>query len=337
MIEVRWYRPGATGAEVVEPEALAECIARREGLVWVDLTHPHPESVAMLVADLGVHELAAEDLAHAGQRVKLDRYEDHFHLAAYEVDLDDGEMRAREIDFLVADGWLVTARRPDDRDSAGSLVTEARRRFERTLHLGRAVDEGHLLHALLDALVDEYLDHAEELRAILDRFETAIFEGRDETEDGRRVRSGDEVQRAAFELRRTLVSFMRLVAPLGDALAAMVRGEIGGFKPEAAVHLQDVHDHVIRVSEDLQDQRELLDGALQAHLAMASNRMNEVMERITAWGAILVINTLIAGIYGMNFRHMPELDWRFGYPLVLGLMVAVAVVLHRRFRRRGWL
>jgi magnesium transporter len=134
-----------------------------------------------------------------------------------------------------------------------------------------------------------------------------------------------------------MVHFRRAVAPLREVLAQLLRREAEGIGDEAIIHMQDVYDHVLRVTDWIETQRDLLTGLLEADLAVVSNRMNQVMKRMTSWGAILLGSTLIAGIYGMNFNDIPELNWTFGYPFALGSMLALTLFLYFWFKRRNWL
>ncbi|HEY0399356.1 MAG TPA: CorA family divalent cation transporter, partial [Acidimicrobiia bacterium] len=140
-----------------------------------------------------------------------------------------------------------------------------------------------------------------------------------------------------YRLRHDLIGYRRIVSPLRDALNPLLRREVDFIGEEAIVHLRDVYDHVVRAIELGEAHRDLLNGALDAHLALVSNRMNLVMKKATSWGAILVCATFVAGVYGMNFKNMPELDWRFGYPMALGIMGLISLVLYVTFKRRDWL
>jgi magnesium transporter len=146
-----------------------------------------------------------------------------------------------------------------------------------------------------------------------------------------------ETPREVFDMRRTLGQFRRAVAPLREVVAELLRREAECIGEAAIIRMQDVYDHVLRVIDLVETQRELVTGLLEANLAVMSNRLNQVMKRMTSWGAILLGSTLIAGIYGMNFDHMPELHWVVGYPMALGLMVLLTVVLYTYFRRRDWI
>ena len=145
------------------------------------------------------------------------------------------------------------------------------------------------------------------------------------------------VPRQIFAVRTDLTVVRRAAAPLREVVNAIIRREIEFVDDQAIVHFHDVYDRVLRVGDLVEAQRDLLNGLLEANLAVTSNQLNQVMKKMTSWGAILIVATLIAGIYGMNFRHMPELDWEFGYPLALGVMAVTTFVLWRYFKRKGWL
>src|SRR5207248_9436532 len=145
------------------------------------------------------------------------------------------------------------------------------------------------------------------------------------------------VQQQLFDIRRRLLRFRRAVVPLREVLASLLRGEVKWIDEHTTTYLQDVYDHVLRAVDQLDSQRELMGNAVDAHLAITSNRMNSVMKRMTSWGAILLGSTLIAGIYGMNFIHMPELRWRYGYLYALGLMLTITIVGYRYFKSKDWL
>ncbi len=213
-------------------------------------------------------------------------------------------------------------------DGGGNgTIDEARRRYELQRREHGSNDEGFVLWAVLDVIVDRYFTVVERVDESLEDLEEIVFAGE----------VGEATPREVFTLRRAMVTFRRAAAPLREVIAQMLRREVDVIGDAALLHLQDVYDHVLRVADLVESQRDVLTGLLEAHLAVASNRMNEVMKLMSSWGAILLGATLIAGIYGMNFSDMPELRWRFGYPLALGMMAVLTFVLYRTFRRRGWL
>jgi magnesium transporter len=297
----------------------------RDGLLWVDGEAVTEAELSMLTTTFGIHALAVEDIRTAGQRTKLDAYDGHHHIALRDCELRADRLVAREIDVLVGPGWLLTVRHSAHGSHPASLEP-ARRLFELQLDERGRADEGFALWAVLDVVVDRYFAVTDAIDSRLDTVEDIVFD--------ERVRS---TPREIFELRRAIVTFRRAIAPLRDVLSALLRKEVPCVSGEALVHLQDVLDHVLRSLDVVESQRELLTGLLEGQLAVQSNQMSRVMKATSSWGAILIAATLIAGIYGMNFEHMPELGWQLGYPFALGTMLVVTIGLYVVFKRRGWL
>jgi magnesium transporter len=329
MIRAWLYRDGVAGHEDARTDSLAEAIDPKQALLWVDCVDPTDAELDSLTTQLHISHIAAEDLHKGGQRTKLEHYREHFHVAVHDCYLVDNRLVTREIDIVFADGWVLSVRQAsDDQDHPEPFELDSViRRFEVERTNEAANDEGFLIWALLDVIVDRYFNVADRFDDRLDEVEEIVFS----------AETGDDIPREVFDLRRGMVHFRRVVAPLREVLAALLRKEATCISGEAVVHLQDVYDHVLRVTDWIETQRDLLTGLLEADLAVVSNRLNQVMKRMTSWGAILLGSTLIAGIYGMNFVHMPELDWVFGYPMALGFMVALTIFLYTWFKRRNWL
>jgi magnesium transporter len=319
MISVHAYRPGHDAEQVSDPADISHVVGRDGRLVWVDLVDPSDEDLACVQEEFELHPLAIEDARKHGQRPKLEQYPTHAFVVAYSCALS-------EVDLFVGRTWLVTVRETNDEGEAWP-VDSARARFERTKADQATV--GFLLYVLLDELVDGYFDRTERVEERIEGVEGRIF-----SEDGQDERA---VQRDLFAVRRALLEFRRRVVPLREVVGALLRREVKWVDEETLVHLQDVYDHVLRAMDLIDSQRELLGNAVDAPLAIMSNRMNSVMKMMTSWGAILLGATLVAGIYGMNFEHMPELDWRLGYPAVLTVIAVICTGLYVRFKRSGWL
>ncbi len=317
MIAVRTYHGGKASEH--DPKEIAKLADGCDGLLWVDLVEPDEDDLACLEEQFNLHPLAMEDVRKHHQRPKLDQYPTHAFVVAYSNDL-------QEVDFFVGEHWLVTVREHDE-DGKAWDNEGARTRFERMT--ADVATVGFLLYVLLDELVDGYFASADSTEDVLDDVEGTIF----------RAFGADagEIHQQLFEVRRKLVAFRRVVVPLRDVVQAILRGEVGAVDEKARVHMRDVYDHVLRVVDQLDAHRELVGNAVDANLAMMSNRMNEVMKRMTSWGAILLVSTLLAGIYGMNFDHMPELHWRYGYPFALSLMAVVTILGYQYFKRKDWL
>ena len=318
MITVRTYK-GGQAQEHDDTRAIGKLTSGTDGLLWVDLVDPTEDDLSCIQEQFELHPLAVEDVRKHQQRPKLEQYPSHAFIVAYSSDL-------QEVDFFIGDHWLVTVRERDEQDRTWD-DGGARARFERLTPDVATV--GFLLYVLLDELVDGYFNAADRAEDALEDLEEDIFQGRSE--------ELTSVHQRLFDIRRRLVSDRRAMVPLRDVVAALLRGEVKAVDEAARINLQDVYDHVLRVVDQLDAHRELVGNAVDANLAMVSNRMNEVMKRMTSWGAILLGSTLVAGIYGMNFEHMPELKWTFGYLYALGLMVVITLIGYRFFKRKDWL
>jgi magnesium transporter len=186
---------------------------------------------------------------------------------------------------------------------------------------------GYLLYILLDEIVDGYFSALDLYEDLTEEVEDQVFG------DGAQGGAQTEI----FRLKKELLHFRRAMAPLRDVLDVMQRRTIDVVTQPLEPYYRDVYDHVLRATDFIDSVRDILSSALEAHLAVVSNRLNEIMKSLTSWGAIILVPTLVAGIYGMNFNHMPELSWWFGYPMALGVMVGAGLLLYRAFKRRGWL
>ena len=316
-IDVRTYEHGSSHTH--QSEDIGTLKDMDGHLLWVDVVDPTEDDLHCLQTQFQLHALAMEDIRNHHQRPKLEHYPTHAFIVAYSTDL-------QEVDLFAGKGWLISVRERDDEGQVWA-VDGARARFERTQpDLATA---GFLLYILLDELVDGYFTATDRAEDVLEEIEEKIFS--EQLPDER------EVQQQLFEVRRRLLVFRRAVVPLRDVVAALLRGEVEFVDEATLVHLQDVYDHVLRAIDLLDGQRELMGNAVDAHLAIISNRMNQVMKKMTSWGAILLVSTLIAGIYGMNFRHMPELLWRYGYFFAIGLMATITGLGYWYFRRKDWL
>ena len=285
---------------------------------WIDLVDPTVEDLVDLDLRYGVGERTFDEARRRAARPTLQRHDDHAYIVAFSGTL-------AELDIFVGDGWFVTVRHHDE----DGREWDPARVHELLARIDDHVDQGMLLARVIDDLVDGYFDATDVLEDQLEEIEERIF---DET-----LQSEQQVQAELFNVRRKLVRLRRAVIPLRDVLAALLRREVQWVDGEALVLLRDTFDKLLRSVDLVDDLRELVGNAVDAHLAVVSNQMNLVMKQLTAWGSIVFGATLIAGIYGMNFAHMPELEWYYGYPFALGLMALLSAGLFRVFRRRGWL
>jgi magnesium transporter len=336
------YVSGTAGCTAVDPDFLARtrdasssttsaAEAAGEGagassVLWVDIVDPTDDERELVAGHLGLGPTVLDALRHPKERTKLQRYGDYFHVAVHDCRIEGEQFVASEVDLVMGPGWLVTVRHPGD-DGGHLDVEQVARRFELQRNEHDATEEGFLLWALFDLIVDRYFDVTDGFDDRLDTLEESVF-----GDDGQ-----GGVPREVFAIRRDLMEFRRAAAPLREVVNAMIRREVAFVSDAAIVHFHDVYDRVLRVVDLVESQRDLLTGLLEADLAVISNRLNTVMKKMTSWGAILIVATLIAGIYGMNFRHMPELHWQYGYAIALGMMATSTFILYRVFKKRDWL
>ncbi len=300
------------------------CEAGQEdgAFVWVGLHEPTAEEFDALRSEFGLHPLAVEDALRAHQRPKLERYGDMTFVVlktARYVD-ETEEVLFGQVMVFVGDSYVVTVRHGEVSD-----LSDVRRRVEDDPeHLRRG--PAGALHAILDAVVDGYEPVAAGLQTDVDETEEELF-----------AAVASRVTVRIYALGREVLEFSRAVGPLVPVAEQLVRGGMPGVDEDMSSYYRDVLDHLIRVNQHVDSMHELLSSMLQANLTQVSVRQNEDMRKISAWVAILAVPTMIAGIYGMNFEHMPELKWELGYPAVLLVIVVACSFLYTRFKRAGWL
>ena len=328
MLTCRVYQDGTLKVE--KPFEARTIKEARDGdqRVWIDVVDPTDDELTKLQADLGLHELAIEDSRTWGQRAKVDFYPQHLFLVAHGIDLDeDGEIVDREVHLFAGGGFYVATIRREPRFD----FTKVAARLESNPDLSRE-GIGFLLYLMLDEIVDGYLDLIELFEDKSDDIEDAVAV----EEDGAEGKATRVLAQRIFRLRQEVVRFRRLTSPMREVIDLLAETPTI-VTPPLLPYFRDVMDHVIRTMELTDNVRDLLTSARELQLAQVSNRTNVVMKQLTAWAAIILVPTLVAGIYGMNFRHMPELDWVYGYPLAIGTMLLAAYLLYRSFRKREWL
>jgi magnesium transporter len=301
----------------------------RDGFVWLGLHEPSDHEFEGIADLFDLHPLAVEDAVEAHQRPKVERYGETlfavFKTVCYveheELTATSEVVNTGEIMVFVGEDFVITVRH----GSHGSLgpLREELESDPGQLAKGPAA----VLHAIADHVVDDYLDVTDSLQSDIDLVETAVF-----ADNGARVDPG-----RIYQLKRELLELKRAVAPLSRPLEELSTQPIQVVPPEIQAYFRDVSDHLLRAKEQIAAFDELLNSILQAHLAQVTVAQNEDMRKITAWAAVIAVPTMVCGVYGMNFDHMPELHWTFGYPLVMGVIAVACGVLYRGFRRNGWL
>lgn len=289
-------------------------------LVWVSAVDPSDELVEALGREFRLHPLAVEDLRRRRQRPKVDPYEAQTMIVAYEA-ADSDEAAASEIHVFVGAGWILSvqwARTP--------MLEGVRERFAAPSRPGVTATTGGLLYAILDAVVDSYFPELDRISERIDVLEDRLLDGAADQESLAEI----------LRLKRTLLERRRVLAPMRDVANTLLRRDIEIVDDATVPYYQDLYDHLVRVLDQLDVYRDLLATVLDARLTVASNSLNAVMKRLTAFTVVLMVPTLIAGIYGMNFDVMPELGWPLGYPAALLAMVVAAATAAMYFGRRGW-
>jgi magnesium transporter len=289
---------------------------------WVGLHEPSAEEIQAVAAAFNLHHLAVEDALKAHQRPKVEHYDDSIFAVLktlWYVDEQDA-VETGEINLFVGPDFVVTVRHGEGGELQGSRRDLEQR--AKVLSHGPAA----VLYAVCDRVVDDYEEVGAALTEDVDEIEQSVFSDQ-RTQDARRI----------YTLKRELAEVRRAVHPLREPLRRFAGGEVPGVSTETAPYFRDVTDHLHRVSELVDTLDLLLSAAFDAHVAQISMQQNNDMRKISAGAALVVVPTLIAGVYGMNFTHMPELNWTYGYPFALALMVGTAVALFALFKRSGWL
>jgi magnesium transporter len=306
----------------VNPSDISEILKQQGRFVWLDLQAPQETDIALLRDEFNFHPLAIEDATRTHQRPKLDSYDTYYFIVFYCLSYDSARQRlaAQQVSLFIGANYIVSVH-----EGPIDAIDTTIRRWQRSEEdFGR--DAGALLYALLDAIVDDYFPVIDELAERVEVIEEQIFE-----------RFSETVLQEVFSLKRDLLNARRIIAPERDVLNVLLRREVPIFQRNTILYLQDVYDHIVRITDSIDTYRDLLAGALDAFLSVQSNRLNQIVKVLTIASIVLMSDALIAGIYGMNFEFMPELHWPYGYPFALGLMAVVSLALIVFFRWRKWL
>ena len=324
IIDCAHYREGRRQREA--PMTLDEATAIREGedagFVWMGLFEPEQHELAEVQQRFDLHELAVEDAQSFHLRPKLEIYDDRVLFVVLRTARSDDareDVDFGEISLFLGHGFAISVRQ-----GVASDLHPARLRVEQHPEL-LALGPVAVLWAVLDQVVDDYAPVVEGLERDIEEVEATVFQGA--------VAPTERI----YSLRREVTDFYRAVHPLLGPLDSLERGAYPGIDQALRQYFRDVGDHLRLVNEEVVAQRDLLATVLEANMAVISVQQNEIVRKISGWAAIITVPTFIASFYGMNFAHMPELDWTLGYPAVVALMVVTGVLLHRTLKRARWL
>jgi magnesium transporter len=320
IVDCAVYEHGVRVGHQQELSGVRGVLRSGDSFVWIGLVEPTPEEFEAVRAEFDLHELAVDDALKAHQRPKLEHYGDTLFVVLKTVDYvnDEEVVEIGELMLFVGTDFLVSVRH----GAAGGLG-EAREELEQRPEL-LAHGPSAALYALVDHVVDGYEPAIAAVEADIAEVEDTVFSG-----------TGTNPVERIYTLRRELLQFYTAVAPMENVLDALRADPL--LAQPMQDYMRDAADHLARVHQEVDRSRDLLGSILQANLTRVSVRQNEDVRKISAWAAIIAVPTLISGIYGMNFEHMPELTWRLGYPLALLLMAVACGLLYLRFRRSGWL
>jgi len=320
IVDCAAYKGGRRREGELSLERAGEAASEAGTFVWIGVVEPSEEEFGAIAAEFGLHELAVEDAVRAHQRPKVEEYGETIHVVVKTARYVDPKevIEVGELSVFLAPGFVITVRH------GNADLAKVRERLESRPDLLEK-GPGAVLYAICDHVVDRYMEAGHGFDEDVREVELQVFgEGQNPTE-------------RIYKLEREVLEFQAAAVPLGEALEELCRAE-GTVIPQALhEYFRDVEDHLRRVATRIENFRQLLDSALEANLTQVSMRQNEDMRKISAWVAIAVVPTMIAGLYGMNFEHMPELEWTFGYPAVLALIATICLVLYWRFKRAGWL
>jgi magnesium transporter len=312
------------GKRVVVPDSLEgiyETYREKDGFAWIGLYEPTRDEFDSVAGEFGLHPLAVRDALRAHQRPKVERYGETLFVvikAARYVE-EKEVVEFGEVHAFVGPDFVVTVRYGET-----NQLEEVRRSLEGRPDLLRKGPYA-VLYAIMDRTVDDYVPVVDGLANDIDEIEVEVFE------------SQPDVSRRIYELSREVIRFHQATQPLAGTLESLTQEETSDIDREVRRYLRDVQDRVLRVTDQAQGFRELLQNILSVNLTLASVNQNDQVKKISAWAAILIVPTLITGIYGMNFDFMPELHWTYGYPVALLLMLTISLILYWGFKRRGWL
>ncbi len=314
------YQNGVSIGDV-SVEDISEVLKQEHTFVWLGLREADDTQLAKIQEEFGLHDLAIEDACAAHQRPKIEEYGDSLFMVLHTAHLAEDQVEFGETHIFLGPRFLVTVRH-----GASRSHSRIRGRCE-AMPQQLAKGPGFALYSIMDFIVDNYVPVIDGLQQRFDVLESAIFE----------YRPSRKTIEGLYQLKRELLQLESAINPVIDICNELMRFHSGIIPKDVGVYFRDVADHIKRIDQAMQGMREMLVAAMQVHLTFESVRQNEIVKGLAGWGAILAIPTMVFSWYGMNFKHMPELDWEYSYPAVVGGVILCSVLLYFRLKRRGWL
>lgn len=314
------YQNGV-GIGDVTIEDISEVLLQDDTFIWLGLREANSDILRKIQEEFGLHELAIEDACAAHQRPKIEEYGDSVFVVLHTAELIEKKVEFGETHIFMGPRFLVTVRH-----GASQSLSKVRERCQ-AMPLQLAKGPGFALYSIMDFIVDNYMVAIAGLQDRFDVLESAIFQ----------YRPSRQTMEDLYELKRELLLLEGAINPVIDICNELMRFHSGLIHKDVRVYFRDIADHIKRVDQAIHGMREMLLAAMQVHLTFETVRQNEVVKRLAGWGAILAIPTMVFSWYGMNFKYMPELDWPYSYPLVVGAVSLCSLALYLRLKRAGWL
>ena len=314
------YQDGRKLADL-DIEEISDYLEKPDCFVWVALRDATHAELGKMQEEFDLHPLAVEDAHNGHQRPKLEEYGESLFAVVHLLELQQGELMLGEVDIFVGRNFVLSVRNRSDQHLLG-----VRERCEREPELLRQ-GAGFVLYAIMDAVVDRYFPLIDAIESDLEAVEVHIF-------DKGMARTNIE---RLYHLKGRMVALKHAVAPLMEAVGKLTSGRVPPVCANSRDYFRDVYDHLVRINAQLETVRDTIGTAIQVSLSSVAIEQSDVAKRLAAWAGIFAAATAFAGIWGMNFKAMPELQWEYGYPMALGIIVSVCTLLFLRFRRMGWL
>lgn len=307
----------------IELDKINEALNNPDQFIWLGLHEPGEATLQLIQKQFKLHDLAIEDAHNAHQRPKIENYGDSLFivLRTAQINKEHDHIDFGETHFFVGHNYLINVRH-------GSSISyaEVRTRCESTPHLLRK-GQGFALYAVMDSIVDQYFPVVEALEEEMQKIEDRIFKDKPSRETTEHI----------YNLKRQLLDAKHAVSPMIDICNRLMRFDIKLISEETQPYFRDIYDHSVRINEMIDNTRELLNTALEANFSLISISHGEVSKKFAGWAAIIAVPTMVAGYYGMNFRFMPELEWHYGYPVVVVVTILLCIFIFYQFRKAGWL
>jgi magnesium transporter len=314
------YQNGRKLADI-PPTAISEYIARPDCFVWVAVKDPDPEELAAMQHEFGLHELAVEDARHGHQRPKLEEYDGSLFVVLHLIERTNGDLNVGEVAIFVGEKYVLSVRSRAERG-----FTDVRARCEHEPDLLRH-GSSYVLYALMDAVVDRYFPVLDSIESDIEDIEDHIFAEQPDRE---------QIE-ALYSAKRQLTILKHATEPLLEATSKLFGGRVPHLCTPLQDYFRDVYDHLLRLNQAIDSMREMITTGISVAISLITIQENAVTKQLASYGALVAVPTLIAGVYGMNFQHMPEINWFWGYPFALLLMAGIDSYLFYRFRKAKWL